>query len=223
MYRQKHFSYNFCSAQAQKNTAQTGQTRSTSSKRLRLLPSGPDRVHAEGSHRTQSSSRLYHYTLLWWKLQVQIEGDAGAPRPRPSPKSLLLSGLSFWGDGHWAKGPARGGRAGLQGSRRTTGAPRRGTCKAPPIRHGNCRDTFPSGEGGWVARARAGLPYGRPTSLMLARSAMVERGGDLLRRPTEVTQAPPAMGRRRIVAARLYRNGWERLGFLAPDPRQRAA
>ena len=38
----------------------------------------------------------------------------------------------------------------LLGSRRTKGAPRRGTCEAPPIRHGLRRDTFPSGEGGFA-------------------------------------------------------------------------
>ena len=52
----------------------------------------------------------------------------------------------------------------MRGSRRATGAPRREACEAPPIRHGLRRDTFPSGEGGWVGRARAGLPYGRPAS-----------------------------------------------------------
>ena len=45
--------------------AQAGQTRSTSSKRLLLLPSGPDRVHAEGSHRTQPSSRHGLYSIAY--------------------------------------------------------------------------------------------------------------------------------------------------------------
>ena len=64
------------------------------------------------------------------------------------------------------------GEPGLRGSRRTKGAPRRTACAAPPIRHGFRRATFPSGEG-----------------FFCAPSASVERGGVLLRRPTEAAQA----------------------------------
>ena len=103
------------------------------------------------------------------------------------------------------------GEPGLRGSRRTAGAPQRGTCEAPPIRHGFRRDTFPSGEGFFVTCARAGLPYGRPASPMLVRSDMVERGGDLLRRPTEATPAPPAMepcGEMQLLGFVSCGNGW---------------
>ena len=78
-------------------------------------------------------------------------------------------------------------------------------CEALPIRHGNCRDTFPAGEGCLVGRARAWLPCGRPASPRLVRSAIGARGGVLLRRPTEVTQAPPAMERVGQGAAHLFR------------------
>ena len=103
-----------------------------------------------------------------------------------------------------SEGPARGGRAGLagvtaQGLRPfSLGAPRRGTCEATPIRHGTAVTPSSPGKGGFApfrACARAGLPYGRPASPRLVRSALRVRGGDLLRRPTEVTPAPPAMGR----------------------------
>ena len=50
----------------------------------------------------------------------------------------------------------------MQGSRRTTGAPRRGTCEAPPIRHGSCRDTFPSGEGAGLRALGRGSPTVAP-------------------------------------------------------------
>ena len=115
-----------------------------------------------------------------------------------SPQTLAKGPSALWtpirGIGTGSKARRATGAPRLRGSRRTTGAPRRGTCEALPIRHGFRRDTFPAGEGGWVGRARAGLPYSRPASLMLARSAIGARGGDLLRRPTEVTAAPPAMG-----------------------------
>ena len=139
--------------------------------------------------------------MVWMIAQVGggcKEGTLGLLAPDPRQRAAWPSGLPFGGIGAGSKGPARGGRAGLQGSRRATGAPRRGACEAPPIRHGFRRDTFPSGEGGFApfhARARAGLPYGRPASRGIARSVMVEGGGDLLRRPTEATRAPPAMGR----------------------------
>ena len=129
-----------------------------------------------------------------------------------SPQTLAKGPSALWtlirGDWCRVEGPGsrRASRAG--GSRRTTGAPRRGTCEALPIRHGFRRDTFPSGEGGGGGRARAGLPYGRPASREVAYSAIGARGGDLLRRPTEATQVPPAMGRVRRGEAfpfRLYR------------------
>ena len=66
----------------------------------------------------------------------------------------------------------------------------------------------PPGKDSLVACARAGLPYGRPASRGVAYSAIGARGGDLLRRPTEATQVPPAMGRVRRGEAfpfRLYR------------------
>ena len=80
----------------------------------------------------------------------------------------------------------------------------------------------PPGKDSLVGRARAGLPYGRPASRGVARSVMVERGGVLLRRPTEATQAPPAMRRcGKMQLLRLVSCGG-RLGLLAPDPCQRA-
>ena len=134
-----------------------------------------------------------------------------------SPQTLAKEPSALWtlirGDHHWSEARRAEGAPRLRGSRRTTGAPRRGTCGAPPIRHGSCRDTFPSGEGGWVACARAGLPYGRPASPGVTRSVMGVRGGDLLRRPTEAAQAPPAVGWGWRYAACPFRKGWGRWGF----------
>ena len=122
-------------------------------------------------------------------------GTAGASRPRPSPESCIALGTPVRGGCNLVGGPARGGRAGLAGvtPRNGRGATRSMPGSPYPSRHS--RDTFPSGEGFLIARARAGLPYGRPASRGVMRSAMVERGGDLLRRPTEATHAPPAMHR----------------------------
>ena len=55
----------------------------------------------------------------------------------------------------------------LRGSRLATGEARRGACGAPPIRHGSCRDTFPSGEGGlrpfsWLVALGRGSPTVAP-------------------------------------------------------------
>ena len=135
-------------------------------------------------------------------------GDAGASRPRPSPEGCIALWTLIRGEQAGWEARLAEGEPGLRGSRRTAGAPQRGTCEAPPIRHGFRRDTFPSGEGGLVACARAGLPYGRPASRGVARSAIGARGGDLLRRPTEAAHAPPVMGRVRRIEAfpfRLYR------------------
>ena len=131
---------------------------------------------------------------------MDVGETLGLLAPDPRQRAAWPSGLPFGGI-RLSGGPARGERAGLAGVTArglrpfSLGAPRRGTCEAPPIRHGNCRDTFPSGEGFFVACARAGLPYGRPASRDVVRSVMVEGGGDLLRRPAEVTPAPPAMQR----------------------------
>ena len=78
------------------------------------------------------------------------------------------------------------------------GAPRRETCGVPPIRHGTAVTPSPPGKGASPLFVRAlgrGSPAVAPLRVRVAHSAMVERGGDLLRRPTEVTPAPPAMGR----------------------------
>ena len=88
----------------------------------------------------------------------------------------------------------------MQGSRLATGEARRGTCGDPPIRHGSCRDTLPSGEGGlrtfsWLRALGRGSPTVAPLRVRVACFAIGVRGGDLLRRPTEATLAPLAMGR----------------------------
>ena len=78
------------------------------------------------------------------------------------------------------------------------GAPRRETCGVPPIRHGTAVTPSPPGKGASPLFVRAlgrGSPAVAPLRVRVAHSAMVERGGDLLRRPTEVTPAPPAMRR----------------------------
>ena len=82
------------------------------------------------------------YIFFMW----MASGDAGASRPRPSPKSLRLSGLSFGGIRQGWRARLAEGEPGLQGSRRTEGAPRRGTCEAPPIRHGTAVTPSPPGK-----------------------------------------------------------------------------
>ena len=50
------------------------------------------------------------------------------------------------------------GEPGLRGSRRTAGAPQRGTCEAPPIRHGKAVTPSPPGKGrGWLRSGGAPL------------------------------------------------------------------
>ena len=159
-----------------------------------------------------------HFSRLSWFPSVMVyargsKGTAGAPRPRPSPEGCISLWTPIRGGSGCVEGTARGGRAALAGVTVrglrpfSLGAARRGACGAPPIRHGSCRDTFPSGEGwavptpgsrlGWfssvILRARAAVP-----------SVMVEGGGDLLRRPTESTHAPPAMHRVRRTVPCLY-------------------
>ena len=128
-------------------------------------------------------------------------GDAGAPRPRPSPKSLRLSGLSFGGDWNKAERPGsrRASRAcrghGAQRARRDAEHAR-----LPLSVTAAAVTPSPPGKGLGCARS-GGAPLRSPRFAWGdARSTMVERGGDLLRRPTEVTPAPPAMGRVRGVA-----------------------
>ena len=125
-------------------------------------------------------------------------GDAGAPRPRPSPEGCIALWTSIRRDHCWLEARLAEGEPRLRGSRRTEGAPRRGACGAPPIRHGNCRDTFPSGEGGFapfLGRARAGLPYGRPASHEGCAPRLSKEKRQPPAEPTEAAPAPPVMRR----------------------------
>ena len=131
----------------------------------------------------------------------------------PDPRQRAFGSLdSHSGGSLLGGGPARGGRAGLAGvtPRKGRGATR--LCGAPPIRRGFRRDTFPSGEGGGLRELGRGSPTVAPLRVGVARSALVEGGGDLLRRPTEAALAPLAMGR----CGRLHllglvscRDGWD--------------
>ena len=56
----------------------------------------------------------------------------------------------------------------------------------------------PPGTGAGLRALGRGSPTVAPLRVRVARSALVERGGDLLRRPAEATPAPPAMGPIRI-------------------------
>ena len=125
-------------------------------------------------------------------------GDAGAARPRPSPKSLRLSGLSFGGivigRRHGAQRARRACRG--HGARRV----RRDAehARLPLSVTATAVTPSPPGKGASPLFMRAlgrGSPTVAPLRVRVARSAMVERGGDLLRRPTEATPAPSAMGR----------------------------
>ena len=93
----------------------------------------------------------------------------------------------------------------MKGSRRATGAPRRGTCKALPIRHGTAVTPSPLGKGAGVVALGRDSSTVAPLRVRLAPSAMGVRGGVLLRRPTEATHAPPVMGRIWQGAAHLFR------------------
>ena len=125
----------------------------------------------------------------------QLGGRLGLLAPDPRQRAAWPSGLPFGGSDIGSRARRAKGAPGLRGSRRATGAPRRGTCEAPPIRHGSCRDTFPSGEGMVLVALGRGSPTVAPLRVRVARFAMGAGGGDLLRRPTEATLAPPAMGR----------------------------
>ena len=114
-----------------------------------------------------------------------------------SPQTLAKEPSALWtlirGDCHWSKARRATGAPRLQGSRRTEGAPRRGACKALPIRHGTAVTPSPLGKAFLLSSLGRGSPTVAPLRVRVAHSASVERGGDLLRRPTEVTPAPPAM------------------------------
>ena len=149
-------------------------------------------------------------------------GDAGASRPRPSPKSLRLSGLSFGGIRLGRRPGSRKASRACEGHASQRARRDAVYARLPLSVTATAVTPSPPGKDSLVGRARAGLPYGRPASRGVARSVMVERGGVLLRRPTEATQAPPAMRRcGKMQLLRLVSCGG-RLGLLAPDPRQRA-
>ena len=109
-------------------------------------------------------------------------------------------------EGALVEGPARGGH-GAQRVRRDA------VVRGSPYPSRHRRDTFPAGEGSWVGRAQAGLPYGHPASPGRTRPLSGAGGSDLLRRPTEATPAPPAMRqvwRGEAFPFRLYRQRQER-------------
>ena len=122
----------------------------------------------------------------------QLGGRLGLLAPDPRQRAFGSLDSHSGGSGR-VGGPARGGRAGLAGvtvrNRRTATR----SCEAPPIRHGSCRDTFPSGEGAGLRALGRGSPTVAPLRVRVVRSIIGARGGDLLWRPTEITQAPPAM------------------------------
>ncbi len=111
----------------------------------------------------------------------------------------------------------------MRGSRLATGEARRGACQAPPIRHGSCRDTFPSGEGflGWLSSG--GAPLRSPR---FAHACALRHGGERRRPPAEADGGCSgsfghAAGT--VKCGLSFPEGVGTLGLLAPDPRQRAA
>ena len=148
---------------------------------------------------------------------LPLDPARGLHSPLDSHSREWVKGLRPWLERAWgwpatcAKARRAEGAPRLRGSRLATGAPRRGTCEAPPIRHGSCRDTFPSGEGAGLRALGRGSPTVAPLRVEVVRSDMVERGGDLLRRPTEATPAPPAMepcGEMQLLGFVSCGNGW---------------
>ena len=123
-------------------------------------------------------------------------GNAGASRPRPSPEGFHPSGLSFGGIGAGSKGPAHGGCAGLEGVTARIRA-RRDAKHARFSLSVTATAVTPSplGKVFLLHALGRGSPTVAPLRVRVVRSVMVEGGGDLLRRPTEITPAPPAMHR----------------------------
>ena len=80
------------------------------------------------------------------------------------------------------EGTARGGRAAQAGVTPRNGRGATRWCEAPPIRHGNCHDTFPSGEGflGWLSSG--GAPLRSPR---FAHACALRHGGKRRRPPAE--------------------------------------
>ena len=101
-----------------------------------------------------------------------------------------------------AKARRTEGAPGLQGSRLATGEARRVTCCVLPIRPGFRRDTFVGSAHTRLAIGLRAFGHATPAWGCAAACARARRTeGDLLRRPTEATQAPPALRQERHSAA----------------------
>ena len=120
------------------------------------------------------------------------------------------------------EGTARGGRAALAGVTAHKRCAATRLCGVLPIRHGFRRDTFPAGEGAGLIALGRGSPTVAPLRVRLVPSVMGARGGDLLRRLTEVTHAPPGMRRVRRTISCLFRQRQGRRGSSSRPANPRA-
>ena len=135
----------------------------------------------------------------------------------PSALWTLIRGIRLG----WRPSSRRASRA-CGGTRRATGAPRRGTCEAPPIRHGTAVTPSPPGKGAGLRALGRGSPTVAPLRPCLRAP------------PWSRETASSCGGRRRLLGllrpcAVAEKCGFSdlsvggTLGLLAPDPRQRAA
>ena len=128
-------------------------------------------------------------------------GDAGASRPRPSPEDRMVLWTPIRGDCSWLEARRTEGAPGLRGSRRGVFDPfhwaRRDAkhARLPLSVTATAVTPSPPGKDTGLSALGRGSPTVAPLRVRLAPSALVERGGVLLRRPTEATHAPPAMHR----------------------------
>ena len=130
------------------------------------------------------------------------------------------------GDCSWLEARRTEGAPGLRGSRRGVFDPfhwaRRDAkhARLPLSVTATAVTPSPPGKGAsplFLVELGRGSPTVAPLRVRLAPSALVERGGVLLRRPTEATPAPPAMPRLRRTATHLFRHAGD-AGAPSPAP-----
>ena len=123
------------------------------------------------------------------------QGTLGLLAPDPRQRAFGSLDSHSGGSGR-VGGPARGGRAGLAGVTARIRARRDAEPAGLPLSVTACAVTpSPPGKGAGLVALGRDSPTVAPLRVRVVRSALVERGGDLLRRPTEATPAPPAMHR----------------------------
>ena len=138
-----------------------------------------------------------------------------------SPQTLAKEPSALWtlirGDQAGAKARLAEGEPRLRGSRRTKGAPRRGCAGLSLSVTATAVTPSPPGKGTWLRELGRSSPTVAPLRPGLRPPSWGMIGGDLLRRPTEATHAPPAMRRVRKTVSCLFRQLQGRWGS-SPRP-----